>query len=168
MLELLSLLGPSVRQRATRRSMQRLLRVCRKGMVEHASVTCCCLQVATDLDDAGTGAPGLHTLRLCSVGGILSTRAACPSPSCGLCSSSGWVPVLCQLSKAGFQSLECHAIFVAARFVAPGLSVMSAVISLNAQNLMTSEPNMLICMRALQVPCALLSGTMINRLSVIA
>ena len=65
--------------------------------------------------------------------------------------------MLCQLSKADFHNLECHAIFVAARFAAPDLSVMNAIISLDARGLMTSEPDMLICMRALQVPCALLS-----------
>ena len=60
----------------------------------------------------------------------------CPSSSCGLCCNSGWVLMLCQLSKAGFQGLSYHAIFAAAHFAAPGLLVMSATISLNAQNLM--------------------------------
>ena len=57
-------------------------------------------------------------------------------------------------------------IHIAAHFAAPGLLVMSAIISLNAQNLMKSEPSLLNCMRALQVPCDLLFGTRTNRLSV--
>ena len=83
-----------------------------------------------------------------------------------LCCNSGWGPILCQLSKAGFQGLRYHAIFAAAHFAAPGLLVMSAIISLNAQDLMKLEPSLLNCMRALQVPCDLLFGTRTNRLSV--
>ena len=40
----------------------------------------------------------------------------------------------CQLSKVGFQDLSSHAIFVVARFAAPGLSGMSAIIFLSALN----------------------------------
>ena len=74
--------------------------------------------------------------------------------------------MLCQLSKAGFQGLRYHAIFAAARFAAPGLLVMSAIISLNARTLMKLESSLLNCMRALQVPCGLLFGTRTSRLSV--
>ena len=61
---------------------------------------------------------------------------------------------------------EHLSISLSAHFAAPGLLVMSTIISLNAQNLMKLEPSLLICMRALQVPCDFLFGTRTNRLSV--
>ena len=73
----------------------------------------------------------------------------------------------CRLSKAGLQDLSSHAIFVVARYAAPGLLGMSATIFLSAPILMKSGLGMLNYLIALQVPCALLYGTRTNRLSVI-
>ena len=82
------------------------LRMSFQGLLNRREPNCVCIIAGSDLHNGM-----LPPIMICP----------CPSPSCGLYSSSGWVHMLCQLSKPGFQSLRYHTIFAAPHFAAPGL-----------------------------------------------